>query len=91
MDSQDGAQLIAVDEDPQLPVAVVSKPYVKGERREWTKLSWRVSYTQRFLAPPRVREDHNPYTYHGDQPNCKCFINIRNVLARSYTALRFAC
>lgn len=77
-----------MDEDPQLPFEVVSEPDVEGECREWSELPWRVADPQRLLAPPGIREDYNPHTNHGDQPNRKCLFNINRRDADHAAALQ---
>lgn len=56
MDSQNGAKLVAVDEDPQLPGEAVSEPHVEGERGQCPAgLPRGVSDPQRLISPAGFR------------------------------------
>lgn len=72
MDSQNGAKLVAVDEDPQLPGEAVSEPHVEGERGQCPAgLPRGVSDPQRLISPAGFRQNNFANPYHRDQSNRK--------------------
>lgn len=62
MDSQNGAKLVAVDEDVELPVEAVSEEHFEGERGEPAQFPRSLTDSERFLAPPEFRKNHHPHT-----------------------------